>query len=515
QAAYLQDKADQEVRLVEISESERRQKETFLTKLQGLCEILCEANPSLPKVTLECFGSFKSGFASAGSDMDVAIVLKGNLSESTYISLDEAGLPRSLEKMLLENAIGARLLDKTRVPIIQVCEAPDDETLAKLTQNRKDWEDSPVEHKYPHLFKDGKKQDDQDEIVADAHELKSTSKNEQAPEQFPAEIPNERIHMEQSGKDSVPRTNSASPTIQKNKPIIDPVSENGGESTNTEKEAQSQPKRERPWTRERKKATMDFPKEGVGIQCDINFFNPLGIHNTKLLRCYSSCDPRVRPMILFIKAWAKRRKINSSYSGTLSSYGYVLMVLHYLVNITKPPVLPNLQRQLQVGSTFFEPGRAPVQVGEWVVDFCQDEIALLEAARSGQLTKSNEPLGSLLAGFFHYYAAQGGWRPDQSFFWKDSVLSLRSPGGILSKEDKGWTRLVTEEVDGKEVRHRYLFAIEDPFELRHNVARTVGHQGIVAVRDEFRRAHRILLDAGNSRPLRDGELLDPFVDPEE
>ena len=50
----------------------------------------------------------------------------------------------------------------------------------------------------------------------------------------------------------------------------------------------------------------------------------------------------------------------------------------------------------------------------------------------------------------------------------------------------------------KEIRHRYLFAIEDPFELDHNVARTVTHNGIVAIRDEFRRAWRIIRNAGRN-----------------
>lgn len=59
----------------------------------------------------------------------------------------------------------------------------------------------------------------------------------------------------------------------------------------------------------------------------------------------------------------------------------------------------------------------------------------------------------------------------------------------------------------KEIRHRYLFAIEDPFELDHNVARTVTHNGIVSIRDEFRRAWRLIKNIG--RPEQTEELLDP------
>jgi hypothetical protein len=62
-----------------------------------------------------------------------------------------------------------------------------------------------------------------------------------------------------------------------------------------------------------------------------------------------------------------------------------------------------------------------------------------------------------------------------------------------------------------EVRQRYLFAIEDPFEVDHNVARPVTHMGIVALRDEFRRAWRILLSVGNGRPP-EGDLFASIVE---
>lgn len=88
--------------------------------------------------------------------------------------------------------------------------------------------------------------------------------------------------------------------------------------------------------------------------------------------------------------------------------------------------------------------------------------------------------------------------------WTQDTLSLRTPGGIVSKQAKGWTGAKTETVDlsgpgsqTKEIRQRYLFAIEDPFEIDHNIARTVVHNGIVAIRDEFRRAHTLIKNAGN------------------
>ena len=129
--------------------------------------------------------------------------------------------------------------------------------------------------------------------------------------------------------------------------------------------------------------------------------------------------------------------------------------------------------------------------------------------------------------------------PKRGFDWGRDVISLRTQGGLLTKQEKGWTgarTIIQPQMGGpdveqppapgtagsteqnssssgnatktaagasrpketKEVRLRYLFAIEDPFELDHNVARTVTHNGIVAIRDEFRRAWRIIKSAGKT-----------------
>ncbi len=69
----------------------------------------------------------------------------------------------------------------------------------------------------------------------------------------------------------------------------------------------------------------------------------LAVENSKLLRDYTLIDSRFRDLCYIVKHWAKMRKVNDPYRGTLSSYAYVLMVLHYLQTIS-PPVLPCLQR---------------------------------------------------------------------------------------------------------------------------------------------------------------------------
>jgi len=265
--------------------------------------------------------------------------------------------------------------------------------------------------------------------------------------------------------------------------------------------------RKRGWTREKKAGPLDFPKEGVGIHADINFGNELALHNTRLLYCYSLCNDRVIPMVLFVKFWAKRRKINNTFSGTLSSYGYVLMVLHFLLNVVQPPALHNLQH--------FLPNHHTVHLvnNKWPVSFFDNTAQLLQLKSQSNWILNSDPLGVLLRNFFHYYARYGPEVIAGGFDWTNNVISLRTPGGLLFKKDKGWVRAETtlsEEL--VEVRQRYVVSIEDPFEIEHNVARTVTGPGAAAIKNEFRRAWRIVATIGNGHLPVDGELLDEFVE---
>ncbi|KAK4204148.1 hypothetical protein QBC40DRAFT_192697, partial [Triangularia verruculosa] len=283
---------------------------------------------------------------------------------------------------------------------------------------------------------------------------------------------------------------------------------------------------------------LEFPKSGVGVQCDINFSAHLALQNTTLLRCYSHCDPRVRPLILFVKHWAKVRQINTPYRGTLGSYGFAIMMIHYLINVAKPFVLPNLQQLAPPPRPDMTPAEyeATYMCKGYHVRFWRDEEEIQRLAQEDKITRNRESIGQLLRGFFQYYAVNNH-RVGNGFDWGRDVISLRTPGGLLTKQQKGWTgaRTVLEaRGDGmsssssaaasstaaaaptmpqagnqeyKEVRNRYLIAIEDPFELEHNVARTVTHNGIVKIRDEFRRAWGIIRAVGGEGRIGE-ELLE-------
>lgn len=67
-----------------------------------------------------------------------------------------------------------------------------------------------------------------------------------------------------------------------------------------------------------------------GVKVDLCFNNLNGVRNTALLRTYVHCDPRVRQLILAVKAWAKAHGLNEAGNGFFSSYSHTLLVIFFL-----------------------------------------------------------------------------------------------------------------------------------------------------------------------------------------
>lgn len=214
------------------------------------------------------------------------------------------------------------------------------------------------------------------------------------------------------------------------------------------------------------------PKTGTKVDVTVN--NMLACANTKLLADYCAIDGRLAPLVALVKHWAKNRAVNDAYRGTLSSYCYVLMCIHLLQ--TRPvPVLPVLQ---QLPPTFRR------TVGQWTCEFC-DDVASLRGFGSA----NRENLAELLWAFFEYWA----WRHN----YTHDVVSIRL-GGCLHKDDKDWTRRIGNE--------RHLVCIEDPFELSHDLGRTVDRQTRAVLHKEFTRAATLLRDRVD--PM--DELFSPY-----
>ncbi|MCJ1370366.1 hypothetical protein MMC20_001579 [Loxospora ochrophaea] len=589
QISFLEWLAKDEIPKAAISSQELQEKEYLRLRLENTCrtavavfEKTRDPEFDAKSVSLKCFGSLSSGYATRSSDMDLVLMSPKSIPD---IANPESEVPRVVEKALLDVRYGARLLTRTRVPIIKVCEKPTPELTEALDRERDKWEeernarvaskelegecqvqkgkepenlgDDPSENKevvadtlkhetrikisksFPEKvvkkpFSTERGMDDSEAkarttISASAQPGSDNVKDPTTEDNLGHEVSGDTAKQNPTeNKISIPEENSGTPRsddelvrlyqlaigegwFDESERAIIRTFTNAVEKHHSDEEnldlvvarnaLQALPDvlkryRDKP---PRPESHLDFPKDGIGAQCDINFSNHLALHNTRLLRCYACCDRRVQDAVIFVKAWAKKRKINSPYHGTLSSYGYVLMVLDFLMNVAQPPVIPNLQLwQPTRGET-----RTEAVVDGYHVTFWSSEKEICQAASRGLLTNNRESLGSLLRGFFQYFAYQGPGSLKGGFCWATDVLSLRSTSGRMSKKEKGWTGLKTTALEptspgheGKGIKHRYLFAIEDPFEIDHNIARTVAHHGIVAIREEFRRATRIIRSAG-------------------
>ena len=503
QISYLENLAHSEILKAGISQEEFLEKQALRESLEQVCRKAVseyemhkvKETAFLPdSVGLKCFGSLSTTFATKSSDMDLVLVSPMSKPET---SSPDSDIPRLIEKTLLNLGYGARLLTKTRVPIIRFCEKPNPELadllLAERTKYEKERDASPQTKSQKTPTRKEKRlekpksplpqsrlnnvaanevtvevkgmniagcDDKQGLKASESAKISGSSQSDTAqksPSQISGEEQSKKPMNDREGDDpslaeksDVERARLYRLAMQdgwyepterqiikhflsalerhgipkpeknlRNKPQSRPSQgsdtkfNNDGQLEKARAALQDLPNVLARYRPPPAAHPLDFPKEGIGIQCDINFSNLLALHNSHLLKCYASCDPRVRQMVLFVKAWSKKRKINTPYHGTLSSYGYVLMVLHYLVNIANPPVLPNLQASpLRLHD---ELSAREVLLDGYNVHFFRNEEKIFDLSRRGQLTSNREPLGSLLQGFFHYFAQQGYGSPTGGF----------------------------------------------------------------------------------------------------
>ncbi|WOL10829.1 UTP:RNA uridylyltransferase 1-like [Canna indica] len=213
----------------------------------------------------------------------------------------------------------------------------------------------------------------------------------------------------------------------------------------------------------------------TGLSCDICVNNLLAVVNTKLLKDYAQIDERLRQLTFIVKHWARSRRVNETYQGTLSSYAYVLMCIHFL-QLRRPAILPCLQA---MDATY------NVTVDNTQCTFF-DKVERL----SGFGARNKETIARLVWAFFHYWAYQHDYTND--------VISVRT-GSIISKQEKDWTRRIGND--------RHLICIEDPFDTSHDLGRVVDKFSIKILREEFERAADIL----QFDPNPSVTLFEPYV----
>ncbi|CAD7949196.1 unnamed protein product, partial [Amoebophrya sp. A25] len=261
---------------------------------------------------------------------------------------------------------------------------------------------------------------------------------------------------------------------------------------------------------------LKFTAKESNVEVDFCINNRLGARNSLLLQQYSAIDKRVQDVGRLVKAWVKRKELVGTADGFLNSYAYMLLVIYFLQVGLEDPLLPNLQRMAT------EPHL--VQDGKWGRDdrwdtkfFSEKEQGPLTAERCRELTGGKFHLGQnkmslaeLLFTFFHFYTRIFDWKTEAV------VIRLADPitknAGQTERGGPAWDRQRNEKKDVMESTSKItgqsmpalnseaaanLWYIEDPFDLRHNLAGKMTANGKKRMLQQMERTMRELAQTGN------------------
>merc|ERR1712025_398483 len=177
-----------------------------------------------------------------------------------------------------------------------------------------------------------------------------------------------------------------------------------------------------------------------------------------------------------VKLFAKICDIGDASRGSLSSYAYILMMIFYLQKVS-PPVLPVLQGMYPAG------GEKPENlVDGWNAWFFSDRRKVVSEWPG--FNRNRMSLGELWIGFLNFYA--GDWDDKQS--------------RPLTKFEKMW--------------NSPCIAIEDPFELSHNLGAGISRKMNLYIKKAFINGRKLFGTPFKQNPPGYRTIQDYFFDPD-
>uniref|UniRef100_A0A671QWM3 Terminal uridylyltransferase 4-like n=1 Tax=Sinocyclocheilus anshuiensis TaxID=1608454 RepID=A0A671QWM3_9TELE len=171
-----------------------------------------------------------------------------------------------------------------------------------------------------------------------------------------------------------------------------------------------------------------------GLMCKVSAGNDVAYLTTNHLAALARLEPRLVPLVLAFRHWANLCHIDCQAEGGIPSYSLSLMVIFFLQQRAKPIL--------------------PVYLGNWT------RLTLEEPVSAS--------LGQLWLELLRFYTLE--------FALEEHIISIRLKA-LLPRELKNWPR-------------RRL-AIEDPFALKRNVARSLNSQMVFEyIQERFRMAYK-------------------------
>ncbi|XP_063346052.1 terminal uridylyltransferase 7 isoform X3 [Pelmatolapia mariae] len=202
-----------------------------------------------------------------------------------------------------------------------------------------------------------------------------------------------------------------------------------------------------------------------GLICKVSAGNENAFQTTTYLSALATQEPLLMPLVLGFRRWARICEIDRAEEGGLPPYVFALLVIFYLQK-RKEPLLPtyfnqdikvfSLSRLSDFNLTHTEDGYL-----HWAYTPSSKESS---QPAEGNSIKGKVPLvfqsphppvevGLLWVEMLRFYSLE--------FIMADNIISVRT-GAVLSREMKDWPKK--------------RIAVEDPFAVKRNVARTVNSQ---------------------------------------
>ncbi|KAK7072353.1 Terminal uridylyltransferase 4 [Halocaridina rubra] len=226
---------------------------------------------------------------------------------------------------------------------------------------------------------------------------------------------------------------------------------------------------------------VKFSIRRPALEGDLSLYNTLALQNTKLLATYAKIDNRVKCLGYGMKYFAKLCDIGDASRGSLSSYAYILMVLHFLQQC-KPPVIPVLQE-------LYDHSKPAPQliIDNWNAWFYSDLKSLPKVWKGYRRNK--ESVGQLWVSMLRYYT--------ETFNWKENVVTIRQHAP-LTRLQKLW--------------NSRCIVIEDPFDLSHNLGAGLSRKMNTFIMKAFIKGREVFGSPINFHPQNYKHLVDYLFD---
>ncbi|XP_064073240.1 speckle targeted PIP5K1A-regulated poly(A) polymerase-like [Vanessa tameamea] len=203
--------------------------------------------------------------------------------------------------------------------------------------------------------------------------------------------------------------------------------------------------------------------------CDVTFKTPLGSQNSKLIAFLLHADPRLIPMAVVIKYWARVHGLSGT--GKLTNYALTMLIIFYL---QQPPVsiLPAVEWLQRDADN-------DIIVDHWNTGFMHHHDRLPESTNTSSISE-------LLGGFFQYYS---------TFNFTDLIVcpfmgspikkDLFKDLNLLPKEFGRYVSNIRDRLTDP-MRFTTAMCVQDPFELCHNVASPITSRLAFEIKEFFR-----------------------------